>query len=164
MTDESSHWDFLDDGALHIPRPIPSKKHPEGKLYTIQSPNAEVGMRLKALAEIQLKQAKGINVSDDDVARLKMSDGEARDWAEQVMGDTYREMVADDVPWVIIERLLSYAYLHFGISPQAAQRAAESGYLTGKAARPNRAQRRAETTQQGRPASTASRNRPRRRR
>lgn len=155
MTDEPNGtglgdlFSFLDDDALTIPRPIPSKRHPEGKVYTIPAPDAETGMRLTALADVAAKQERGLKITEADAAKLVMNDDEEREFAVQVMGDTYHEMVADGVSWPRIQKIVQYAYIYFAMGQDVAEKAAREGILNGGKARipTNRAARRAQARQ-----------------
>lgn len=151
-------WGWLDDDALEIPG-VKSTKYPEGKAYSIPSPDAETGMRLTALAELAAKKAKGIEIKEADVKRLNLNDTEEREFAEQVLGAALAEMQGDGVSWVRIQRITKYAFTHFAVSAESAREAASRGVFEGKAqARPNRAARRAKpTTQKAPPASGATR-------
>lgn len=158
MTDEQQHydtpqpdegldslWSFLDDDSIRIPMPIKSHAYPEGKLYVVPSPDAETGMRLTALADVARKQQQGVKVSERDAARLHISDDEEREFAQQVMGSCYDEMVRDGVSWVIIQRVMNYAYIYFSMGKDTADKAAREGLFTGGKVRVpmNRADRRA---------------------
>lgn len=138
-------FSFLDDDALTIPRPIPSTKYPGGKIYTIPAPDALTGIRLTALADIAAKQQRGVRITDADAARLRMDDEEEREFAVQVMGPTYHEMISDGVSWPRIQKVMQYAYIHFAMGEDVAKRAAQDGLLGGGKVRvpANRAQRRA---------------------
>lgn len=151
-------FNFLDDDGFSVP--LKSREHPEGKPYRIESPDAQVGLRLAALSEIAAKVAKGIEVRPEDVAKLKLDDDEEREFAQQVLGDSYAEMIADGVSWVRIQRVMQYAYIYFTQGAQSAGDAARAGVLNGgKVLPPNREARRHPQTQgtpQDRQASTAT--------
>lgn len=152
MTDEPQQqpstfdplWDFLDeDGITDLPL-IKSAKHPEGKHYVIPSPDANTGLRLQGLAELVAKQRAKVQISERDVARLRLNDEEEREFFQQVMGTAYVEMVEDGVSWERIKRLGMYAFTYFAVGREAAEKAAREGAFSGKAPAPlNRAQRRA---------------------
>lgn len=135
-------YDFLEDDTLEIPN-VKSRAHPEGKTYSIPSPDAETGMRLSALAEIAVKVNKSIDVHERDVKRLHLDDNEEREFAQQVLGPVYEELIADGVSWIRLQRITQYAYVHFAFSPEAAREAAERGVFAGKAQARTRAERRA---------------------
>lgn len=153
MTDEQqpdelnqdSLWSFLEDSSIRIPVPIPSEKYPEGKRYSVPSPTGEVGLRLTALADIARKQHSGVKVSERDVARLHITDDEMPEFAQQVMGSCYHEMLGDGVDWVTIQKVMNYAYVYFAMGKDAAEKAAREGLFTGGKVRVpmNRAARRA---------------------
>jgi len=135
---------FLNDDGLKTP-PIKSKKFPDGKIYSIASPDAETGLRLTGLANIAAKAASNVAVRPEDVESLRMDDSEERTFMQQVLGDVYDEMLADGVSWVTMQRLNQYVFAYFAVSPQAAERGVESGAFAGKATPPNREARRAAT-------------------
>lgn len=138
-------WAFLDDDGITDLPPVRSEKYPEGKRYVIPSPSADTGLRLQGLAELVAKQQKGIPINERDVARLKLSDQEEREFFQQVMGSAYDEMMDDGVSWVRIQRLGMFCFTYFAISKEAAEKAAREGAFSGKAPAPlNRAQRRAQ--------------------
>jgi len=141
-TDESPLLDFLEDDSFKTPA-IGSKKHPEGKVYTIESPDAETGIRLSALGEIGVKLEKGVEVSARDIARLNISDEDEREFSQQILGDTLQEMIDDGVSWVRIKRLTTYSYVRFAFSEEVANDAAKRGVFSGKVPARNRAERRA---------------------
>jgi hypothetical protein len=161
MADRSPVFDFLDDDGCVIPL-VPSRKYPSGMNYTIPSPEAESGMRFAALADIGLKVRRGIPVSDSDKAKLRFSDGEEHEFAQEVLGPVYQQMIDDGVSWVRMQRITQYAYTYFALGPDAANEAAERGVFEGKSqARPTSTQGRA--GQSDRPGSTATNRRRRRR-
>lgn len=142
---EDDIWGFLAESGLDIPVPIPSRKHPKGKRYRIASPDAETGLRLTGLAEIARKSKAGLEVKDSDIAKLNMNDDEERDFAVQVMGPTYHEMISDGVAWDTIQKVMQYAYIHFSMGADVAEKAAREGLFQGGKVRipANRAERRA---------------------
>lgn len=177
-TEQGGVWDFLEDDALTLP-PVKSKAHPEGKVYSIPSPDAETGLFLQQLTGYLARRAKALRddpdaepgeadkraeasierflarrtaeVDDDDQAMQLEAAGRL------VLGETVGELIADGVSWVVIQRLSRYALLHFTQGPEAAKEAALSGALVGGALAPaNRAARRAKTSK---PKAAAKRKR-----
>lgn len=132
---------FLADDGIDTP-PIVSKKHPNGKAYRIPSPDAETGLRLTTLANLGVRAAVGVDVTEADLAQLNLDDGEELDFLRQVLGSAYDELVADGVSWVRIQRLGRFAFLHFALSPESAAAAVERS-AAGEAPAPNRQTRRA---------------------
>ena len=124
-------FSFLDDDSLTIPKPIPSEKYPEGKIYTIPAPDAHTGLRLSALADIAAKQQRGVRITDADAAKLRMDDEEEREFAVQVMGNTYHEMMEDGVSWPRIQKVIQYAYIYFAMGKDVAEAGVRDGLLTG---------------------------------
>lgn len=144
MSDTSINdfFGFLEDDGLEIPG-VKSTTYPDGKTYIIPSPNAEMGMRLAAIAELGSKASQGVEMNERDMQRLQMDDKEERAFTEQILGDTYQQLIDDGVSWVRIQRITQYAFTYFAFSPETARKAAESGAFSGKAPALNREARRA---------------------
>jgi hypothetical protein len=146
---------FLDDDGLEVPV--------DGKVYRIPSPDAETGLYLTGLANLGEKVATGggggpapppppphtAGGGPADLARLQLSDEDEPDFIRLVLGTALDELLADNVAWVKIQRLSRYAFFHFAIGPEAAERMLESGMLTGEAPAPSRAARRAAASRAG---------------
>ena len=136
--DLSQFQDFFDDDELKLP-PIKSKKHPEGKVYTVPSPDFETGALLQKLANIAQRIQAGVPVSPTEAKSLKFDDDQEVDLAKMLLGPTLEEMKADGVGWGPIRRVTQYAFTHYAISPEAAER-----FAAPKAPTPtNRAAKRA---------------------
>ena len=157
MADFTALMDFMEDDGFDSP-PMPSKTYPEGHVYRIPSPDAETGLRLSAVADLSMKQSKGIELSEGDVKRLRLNDQEEREFIAQVLSPEVIDlMVADGVKWEHLKRLGIYAFTFFGVSREAADKAVEAGLFTGKELAPNRAQRRSKpAAKSARPASAGS--------
>lgn len=150
MADLSQFLDFMDEADEGVTSgfdspPMPSTKHPRGKQYRVPSPDAKTGLRLNALADMTLKQSRGIELSDIDVKRLRLDDKDEREFLAQVLTEKLLdEMVDDGVKWEHLRRLAMYGFVYFGVSAEAADQAAANGLFSGKAQAPtNRAARRA---------------------
>lgn len=148
MADLSNFVDFMDEsdearGGFLSPL-MPSPAYPAGKQYAVPSPDARVGLRLAALADLTLKQSRGATVTDADVKRLRLDDKDEREFLEQVLSnDIMQQMLDDGVKWAHLKRLAMYAFVFFAVSREAADKAAEDGLFSGKAvASTNRAGRR----------------------
>jgi len=126
---------FLDDDRLEIPH-VPSKKHPKsegGKTYYVEQPDAETGSRIAALGQLLVKVQNKVEVSERDVQRLHMTDGEERDFQRDCLGDTLDEMIADGVNFQTLKVATNYAFVAFAFTEDQAQNLARRGALTGKA-------------------------------
>jgi hypothetical protein len=167
--------EFLEDDGFDTP-PLPSPNHPdkdaEGKVvYHVPSPDGETGLKLQALADLAAKQAAARKqrengeevtalITEQDVKRLQMDDGEERDFLAMVLGTAYREMLEGGVSFQRIKRLGQYAFAVFTVGEQAANEAAMAGAFSGKAQAPaNRQERRAGRGQTTGRASTGTRKR-----
>lgn len=154
--DLNTFFDFLEDDALELTG-IKSAKYPDGKTYVIESPDAKTGLHLAALGDIMLRAGTGAEVSDAQVARLKLDDDEERELMDKVLGPVKDEMIGDGVKWVHLRGISKYAFIYFAVGKDQADLAARNGVLAGKEQPANRAARRAKkTTQSARPASSAS--------
>jgi len=139
---------FLQDDRLEIPH-VPSRKYPReqgGKTYYVEQPDAETGTRIAALGQIMAKMQAKVDVSENDVRRLRMSDGEEREFQDDVLGATRQEMIEDGVNHQALKVATNYAFVAFAFTEEQARQLAKAGALTGKAvpseAPSNRAERR----------------------
>ena len=121
--DLSQFENWFDDDALRLP-PIKSPAHPNGKRYTVASPSFETGTTLQKLANIAQRIQAGVPVSEEEAKKLKFDDAEEVDLAKMLLGDTLEEMKSDGVPWGPIRKVTQYAFTHYAISPEAAERLA----------------------------------------
>ena len=121
--DLSQFQDFFDDDELKLP-PINSKKHPNGKRYTVASPDFATGALLQKLANIAQRISAGLPVSEEEARKLKFDDEQEADLGAMLLGSTLEEMKADGVPWGPIRKSIQYAFTHYAISPEAAERLA----------------------------------------
>lgn len=149
MTDLSQFLDFMEDDDGFTTPPMPSPEHPEGRQYRVASPDAKTGLRLNALADLMVKREMKVEVSERDVARLRMDDGQEDEFVRQVLGakrhdggNALDEMIEDGCKWEHIRRMAQFGFTYFGVSKEAAEEAARNGLLSGKLAAPNRAARR----------------------
>lgn len=155
-TDLSTVLDFMEEDGGFTSPPMPSTKFPKGKTYRIPSPNAIVGLRLAAIADITLKQARGKDLSPTDVKRLRIEDEDEHEFIAQVLSpETVAEMESDGVKFAHMKRLGLYAFTYFAVSPEAAETALKNGVLQGKvSAPPNRAARR--SSSKGKTSTTSA--------
>lgn len=149
--------DYLSDDSIRIPLKTP--KRPEGKIYTIPSPDVDTGIWLTALAQMGSRIAAGDKtITEADVEKIKMEGPEEESFVKIVLGEAYQEMKDDGVKWVQLQRLAQYAFAYFSMGPEAAQKGVESGAFSGKAPA-NRAQRRT-AVKSAQPVSADSKPRP----
>lgn len=129
---------FLTDDALKLP-PIKSRKHPNGKSYSVPSPDAETGLWLSSVANIGMLAASGQTdaLSEQQKQSIELDDDDERNFHQRVLGTAYDEMLADGVPWVVLQRLSSYVFTYYGVSPEVANDAMKAGAFGGPKA-PNR--------------------------
>lgn len=152
-TDLSAFADFLDDDGFTTP-PIKSSNFPEGKPYLVPSPDGVTGARLSALVAIAAKKSQKLEVTANDLQKIKFSDDEERDLMQMCLGTAYGEMMDDGVTWQRISRIGQYALVVITQGEQAAKDAAAAGIFSGKAPARNRAQTRAATKSAGSPRTT----------
>jgi len=147
--DLSTMLDFMDDEDGFKSPLMPSTKYPEGKSYAIKSPDAKTGLRLSAISDITMKQARGIEIAELDIKRLRIEDEDEREFIEQVLSPAVvAEMIDDGCRWEHVKRLGLYAFVFFGVSREAADDAVKRGLFKGKGLMPpkNRAARRSSST------------------
>lgn len=158
---------------------LPSKKHPNGKLYRVPSPDALTGARLTYQAAIGLKIGRGEGITDAEKAAVSLDDAAEDDFYKDTLGPVYDEMLTDGVTWALLQATAKDAYLcitgneglaDFSLASAKVDAAARSAAdddgspaAEGEAsARPNRATRRAvsppkKAGSKSSPASTATR-------
>lgn len=160
------------DGGIDYPN-VPSKAHPKGKTYRVESPDAKTGLWLSQLAHLGGKAAFGGNVSAKDLTSLKLDDEGEQDLYQRVMGctdeceklqedgtkgprcgSTYDQMFEDGVAWMTLSKIGQDAFLYFALDESVANQSLEG---QGKAvAVPNRQEKRAAAKKAGRKSSPAS--------
>lgn len=145
---------WLDDDGLDIP--VPSTKYPDGHTYRVPSPDAATGLRLTALVNLGVALAAGQEVDPEEAAKLRLDDGQEREFLPTVLGAAYQQMLDDGVSWVRIQRVGRYALLHFTLGPEAATEAASKGGQSGEAPAPNRETRRVKPSRAGSSATARS--------
>lgn len=150
--------DWLDDDSVTIA--VASTAYPEGRDYTFASPDIDTGLRIAALAEQGVRVARvlqaGEDVTEADVRGLQLDDDQEVDLYRLVMGDTYRELQADGVSWVRMQRLGRYLFLLYGMGEEAATMAVDRA---GEAPRPPRRERRAKSKRTSTDSPAGSRTR-----
>lgn len=146
----------LDGDALELP--IPSEKHPDGRVYRIPDPPADLGMRVSrlvtgAIAAYQTGAAPDTQLLDDQ------AEG---DIVERLLGPALVEMRADGVRWSMIRHagMTAMMWVALGEDAAAAYWESGSGGRPGEAtpAGGNRASRRASEAAARRTLSQASTN------
>lgn len=124
--------------------------------YVVPAPPADVGLKYSALANIAVKVSKGEKVAPGSVQALRLDDDEEREFVSVILGDeALSQMKEDQVPWPAVTRSAQYAFAHFAVSAEAAQKALAAGAFSGKAPAP--AQMTGTGVSAARPASTGSR-------
>lgn len=123
---------------------VPSTAHPGGKLYRVPSPSAELGVQLTYRATLGLKQARGLQLTDDERAALALNDEDEATFYQEILGPVHDEMIADGVQWTLLQGIAGDAYLV--ITGNEALADIRLARAAGEAlARANRATRRAAT-------------------
>lgn len=119
--DLSQFGSWFDDDSLKLP-PIKSKKHPNGKVYVVKSPDFETGLLLQKLAAIAQRLHLGLEVSEEEAKQLKFNDDQENDLAAMLLGETLDKMKDDGVGWGPIRRATQFAFTYYALSPEAAER------------------------------------------
>lgn len=114
--------DWFDDDGITLP-PIKSKAHPEGKAYTVPSPDYDTGLLLQSLASIATRLKNGVEVPEEEARRLQFADGkEEQDFSSMVLGEALVEMRADGVPWGPVRKAVQYVFTYFAIGAEQADK------------------------------------------
>lgn len=115
--------------------------------YKVASPDAKTGLYLSTIAKIGVSAAMGQDVPPSELEKLKLDDDDERGLYEVVLGDTYAQMVADGVPWTLLQHIGQDAYLTFALNEDTANATLimAASRLGKSRTQPNRAARRAGT-------------------
>lgn len=119
--------DLVDVLDLSLPLPI------RGKTYRVLPPNAATGLALQQKMALGIIVNQGGHVPDDVRAQVEVDDEHLPDFAHQVLGDVYDEMVADDLSTPEIEFAVSTAFIAWTSGRAYAEHYWETG---GKAQAP----------------------------
>lgn len=74
----------------------------KGKTYTIPSPNAATGLLCQRLLAMGASAALGVEADDDTVDAI-LSDDDEKDLYTRLLGPAWDEMIADEIPWMIMQ-------------------------------------------------------------
>lgn len=80
---------------LEADLPLPIR----GKVYRISSPDVTVGLRAQATVAIASKVQSGSELTEEDIASLKLDDSQEMEFTQQMLGEQFAVMQADGVPW-----------------------------------------------------------------
>lgn len=128
----------------------PTLKLPvRGKLYTVESPDAETGLWCQRLFNVAVAASAGRDVNDEDAAQLQLDDEQEQDLFRRLLGDTLDEMRQDGLRWSEIQHVGKTAFFWVALGVEQAEQFWNSGGL-GKAAPARKApqDRRRKTTGQ----------------
>ena len=142
--------DYLDLEGITLPI--------AGKNYLIRPVDALTGLEVTRLMGLVVDATNGIDITNDPRAAEVLEANEAaKDSLEhRILGDALDEMIADGVPWPMVQLAFQTAMVWISQGVEAAARYwAAGGGATGKA--PNRQTRRA--TRKGRQGSGGSKKR-----
>lgn len=82
-----------------------------GKMYTVAAPGPDLSAHLRKTV---LDTGVTLQQQEDDALRtLGAEQNDAGDWS----GGVYSEMVADSLPWAIIQHAGKTAMVHYGFAP-----------------------------------------------
>ena len=104
-----------------------------GKAYRVLPPSAEIGLKLQQKMALGIIASEGGNVPDEVREQVEIDDDHLPDFAHQVLGDTYDEMVTDGLSTPEIEFAVSTAFIAWTSGKAYAEVFWESG---GKASTP----------------------------
>ncbi|MFT4189864.1 MAG: hypothetical protein QM621_14975 [Aeromicrobium sp.] len=110
-----------------------------GKEYRIAPVDTETGLWLHDMQQIAARTEAGEEITDDDLACLRLDDTQERNYYQRVLGAAYEEMLADDVGW----EALKFAAQTVSVWVMASKAEAVEFWNTGgKRPKGNRAARR----------------------
>jgi hypothetical protein len=82
-----------------------------GKKYRVDAVDAETGIYCQHVVELGAQLRMGAELTEADVAKLKLNDDQEQDFHRRVLGDAYDEMVADGIPWEYLKRASRTAFM-----------------------------------------------------
>ena len=123
-----------------------------GKTYVIQSPDATTGLWCQRILEVAAKVKDGKDVDDKTAQTLQLDDDEERTLYERLMGDTYQEMLEDNIPWEYLKHAGTTALLWAAGNVETAETFWRSGGASPEAERPKPQDHKA-SAKKARPAS-----------
>jgi len=92
---------------------VPSKAHPGGRDYRVQSPDRKTGLRLAALAALGRRAAEGESLTAAEVEQIEIGDDQAEDFATMVLGPTHELMLTDGVADMTVQAIARDAFYCF---------------------------------------------------
>lgn len=123
--------------------PLRSKKHPDGKDYTVPAPDAETGLWLQEQARIGAQIAEGMRDAKDG----DLDDVAEKELYRKIMGPAFDEMLEDGVKFPSI-KLAGQAVFAWALSDAEDAEDVWSGKAKAEA-KANRAERRKKTKARG---------------
>jgi hypothetical protein len=138
------------------------------KSYSFVSPPMTVGLYLQKVEAIALRQARGGELTDEDVDALNLDDDGEKNFYRMVMGATYDEMLQDNVPWhrfrVVAATVMAWITgseedaerMWNSFAPKAPAKKAPADRLPKKAAAPSGPADSTATTTRSRPRKTTT--------
>lgn len=75
----------------------------KGTTYRVPSPSIETGLWCQNVVEVAAAVKAGRDISDNDVARMKLDDDQERDFNARILGPAYDEMLAAAVEWEYVK-------------------------------------------------------------
>lgn len=98
-----------------------------GKVYRIPSADAETGIFCQRALELGAAALRGDDISESDLAGLRLDDEQERDFNRRLLGDAYDEMVSDGVPWEFIKHAAQTVFAWTVQDRSAAEKVWKSG-------------------------------------
>lgn len=126
-----------------------------GKSYRVAAPDGVVGLRCQAIVEIALKAKAGEDVTAEEVASLKLDDGQEREFNRMLLGDVLDEMLTDDLPITYINRAAKTVFV-WTVQDEDEAAKVWAGTAPGEADRPVPQDRKAPAKKTAKRASSPS--------
>ena len=110
-----------------------------GKVYEIEPVDSDTGLFLQTYMALNTAVRAGVDITDDDVKRLRIDEDDPRDMMQRVLGDTLDELREDGVSFETIKLVAGTVMIWTLQDREAAEVFWNNGGHLPKA---NRAQRR----------------------
>lgn len=117
---------YLDDDGLVL-NGIKSKKHPDGKTYTVASPDALDGLRLQRIMAIDESGTSSTEQTADMIAFCKDADGNPINYEVKILGPAvHAEMIADGLSEERLQRVVGIVAAYYTMGAQFVEKVVAS--------------------------------------
>lgn len=142
--------DQLLDDAIELP--IPSEKHPQRKIYRIESPSGRDGLRIERITNVAIELVNG----GENVNMELLDDDEERNLYQMLLGSQFQAMLDDGVRWAWIRHAALTSLMWISAGLETAEK------FWASAGNPERMAPNRETRRQQQAGSAAAKSTPQR--